>query len=457
MTYRHHHRGPHDAAPRGAPPPLHGPVFARDPQAVYAHLRAHWGPVAPVELEPGINAWLVMGYGELLTVTRNDQLFSRDSRHWRALREGQPPPGSRLLPMTGWRPTLLNLDGGEHHRLRAVVLELLGRVDQRALLDRVTKSADALIDSWLIDGCADLMAQYVRRLTATAFTGLLGLPESSGVRVHSLVSRIADSTDESPRAEAELEALVTELLAERRRTPRSDLATWLLQHPAELTSAELLHQLVIFLAIGLEGTSNWIGNTLRHILCEPRHLAAVLSSRTSVSDALDLALWSDPPLQNLPGRWATEDVSLAGQRIAAGDMLVLGVAAANADPAVQPGPANGAVVSRAHLAWGAGPHSCPARDPARIIAETAVARVLHRLPGMRLAVHPDSLTWRPSPWSRALTALPVLFPQLPTAAEDRPGASAAPEVPEQEPPTADAPARTPGQGPARWHWWDTIG
>src|SRR5690606_7801268 len=56
---------------------------ARDPQAGYAALRSRWGAVAPVDLEPGVPAWLALGYEEVGTVLRNEVLFSRDSRAWR--------------------------------------------------------------------------------------------------------------------------------------------------------------------------------------------------------------------------------------------------------------------------------------------------------------------------------------------------------------------------------------
>ncbi len=42
--------------------PLTATTDTPDPRAVYQHLRERWGVVAPVELESGVNAWLVMGW-----------------------------------------------------------------------------------------------------------------------------------------------------------------------------------------------------------------------------------------------------------------------------------------------------------------------------------------------------------------------------------------------------------
>ena len=61
-----------------------------DPSSVYEELREKWGNVAPVQMEPGVPAWLVQGHEEFATVARNEQAFSRDTKHWRQHREGLP-------------------------------------------------------------------------------------------------------------------------------------------------------------------------------------------------------------------------------------------------------------------------------------------------------------------------------------------------------------------------------
>jgi hypothetical protein len=70
-----------------------------DPQVVYQRLRAEWGEVAPVELEPGINAWLVMGHEELCRVLRHERLFAKNPVHWRDYSGGRIKPDSPLAPM----------------------------------------------------------------------------------------------------------------------------------------------------------------------------------------------------------------------------------------------------------------------------------------------------------------------------------------------------------------------
>ncbi|MFD9123743.1 cytochrome P450 [Kitasatospora sp. NPDC059571] len=444
----------------GAAAPLFGPAVADDPHGLYARLREKHGPVAPIELEPGVEAWLVIGYAELLELTRNEQLFSKDSRRWRVPAEGRLAADSRLLPMTAWRPTLLNLDGAEHQRLREAVADTLGRIDHRQLRAATEEAANSLIDGWGPDGTADLIAQYARRLPLLVFTRLLGLPAEAGPHLIELISHFVDSSEKSVRANAEFQAILVDLVRQRRERPGADLTSWLLAHPAGLSDEEAVHHLVVILVAGNETTINWTGNTLRLLLTDRRFRATLTGGRLSVSDALDEVLWRDPPTQNFPGRWATSDTVLGGQYISAGDMLVLGLAGANADPAVQG--AEGIGGNRAHLAWGAGRHVCPAQHPARLIVETAVETLLHRLPDLQLAVPAGELAWRPSPWSRALVDLPVLYSAF------TPPRPAAQERPTWTPPTAPLPSdstpsgatstpRTPGSGrPGLRSLWNSL-
>lgn len=62
--------------------PLSGLEFQQTPSQLYRSLRREHGPVAPVLLDGGIPAWLVLGYSEVGYVTSHDELFARDSRRW---------------------------------------------------------------------------------------------------------------------------------------------------------------------------------------------------------------------------------------------------------------------------------------------------------------------------------------------------------------------------------------
>ena len=92
---------------------------ARTRGGAYERLRQERGVVAPVELEPGVNAWLVMGWEEICHVVRHERLFSRNPRNWRAWQEQTVAPDSGLGPMMFPRDNAYFFDGVDHHRLRA--------------------------------------------------------------------------------------------------------------------------------------------------------------------------------------------------------------------------------------------------------------------------------------------------------------------------------------------------
>jgi cytochrome P450 len=73
--------------------------------------------------------------------------------------------------------------------------------------------------------------------------------------------------------------------------------------------------------------------------------------------------------------------------------------------------------SSAHLAWSAGPHRCPAKQPALLIAMTAIEQLTSQLCDAELAVPVSGLKWRPGPFHRALVRLPVRFTPVDMTAE----------------------------------------
>ncbi|MEU6812894.1 hypothetical protein ABZ920_28720 [Streptomyces sp. NPDC046831] len=87
--------------------------------------------------------------------------------------------------------------------------------------------------------------------------------------------------------------------------------------------------------------------------------------------------------------------------------VVISYTACNSDPTLG---SHRLLGNRAHLAWGAGPHSCPARSQAYLVAEAAVLHVLDALPETDLDGHRDDVAWRPAPIHRCLVALPVDLP-----------------------------------------------
>ncbi|WP_433462222.1 cytochrome P450 [Spirillospora sp. CA-128828] len=432
---------PADSGPAPLPDrvPLYGPAFAADPASVYELLR-RYGPVAPVELAPGIPATLVTSYEYALEVLRDADTFPKDARRW----QRSVPSDCPVLPLMQYRPTANLTDGAVHDRLRQAVSESLAQVDVEALRGHVEQSAELLIDRFGAEGAADLRTRYALPLPLLVFNRLCGVPAALGDRLVAGMSAMMDGGADAENANRDLAQAVAELVALKRREPGADVVSWLMAHPARLNDEEMAHQIVMLLGTVTEPEQNLIINTLRLLLADDRFAGDLSGGSLAVQDALDEILWSDPPIANYGITYPVKDVDFAGVRLPADQPVVVSYAAANTDPSITRGDRTG---NRAHLAFSAGDHTCAAKGQARLIASVAIEKLLDRLPDMRLAVPAEELTWRTGWVHRALVELPVVFPPsqpaepAPAVRDDRfiaapvPAGSAVPSGP---PPGASA-------------------
>jgi cytochrome P450 len=389
---------------------------AAEPGQIYAELREQWGNVAKIELEPGVPAWLVMGYREMLTITTQERLYSRDARNWRDLTDGVVSPHSGLLPMMAWRANVIGADGAEHRRLRQPLDDGVAQIDQRKVRRDVEKLCAELIAGFSGRGQADLIGEYAAIVPILSIASLFGIDSTEGEELRRALIALFGSQDDSQAGNRQFEEILFDLLRARQAHPTDDLATAFANHPSLRDDAERLQSIVVMIAAGNETVTAWIAHTLRLLLTDPRFAARMYGGSLGVDDALDEALWRDPPMNNMPARYALYDTELGGHQIKRGDVLILGIAAANEDPSTfAPHSTSGEPGNRAHLAFSAGPHACPARVPARLITRAAVNTVLHLLPDMKLTIPASDVTWYPSPWTRVPQSLPVEFSTAPVA------------------------------------------
>lgn len=425
----------HSPAAAGARCPMHDGTFTADPQAIYDFVRAH-GPAGPVELAPGVDATLVVEHEMALRVLQNPSLFARDSRRWKGLNEGKVPLDSPVLAMMAYRPNCLYTDGAVHLRLRQAVTASLDRLNTRRLRRDVEPIADFLIDQFSERGRADLINDYAKMLPALLFNKLFGCPADIGDTVTVALGAFFDGVDVQ-RANEELTASLMELVSIKRRRPADDVTSWLIQHPAGLTDEELKDQLIILMGAGFEPLRNLIGHALHLLLSEE----GAGGSGMLVEEAIDHILWNNPPIANYATHFPVQDVDLGGLIVEANTPVVISFGGANSDPALKE--ARESRNKGAHLAWGAGPHACPAKDPALVIAVTAIERLLNALPDLTLGASDDELQWRPGPFQHALVGLPVRFTPTPATRMVAALQSAAPQ------PTAEQPGLQTGAEPAR--------
>ncbi|MBF6245718.1 hypothetical protein IU471_19335 [Nocardia elegans] len=143
------------------------------------------------------------------------------------------------------------------------------------------------------------------------------------------------------------------------------------------------------------------------LLTDDRFAGGLLGGSVTTRAALDEVLFTDPPLADMCTSFARQPILIAGVWLPARQPMVISMAACNNDPAVNSGRY---LDNSAHLSWSIGPHVCPARSVAYLVAQDAIDQLVDALPEIRLACRAEELSWRPGPFHRALTELPVVFP-----------------------------------------------
>jgi cytochrome P450 len=395
--------------PDPAPIPLFGPRFLNDPQGLYREMRRRHGAVVPVELPGEVPAWLVIGYRELHQVTSDPELFPRDAALW-----NQWPkitPDWPLLPILPIAPSPALADTS--HRAQQVNLDAaLETMDPFVLRRDCEELSDRLIDGFCGRGATDLVGAFAEPLPVLALARMIGLPDAEGLELLRSMEIMGDAGADAQQSYARLSESMRQLITRKRDRPAADLATSLLQQGNYSEEACSLTLMSVLFA-GHITTADWLVNSLRLMLTDDRFADAFGGGQRSIGQAMNEVLWEEAPTQILAGRWAVRDTRLGDKVIRAGDMLLLGLAGANADPDVRhytdTEPTN--LGNSAHFAFGHGEYRCPypAQQMAETIARTGIEVLLDRLPDIDLAVSPDTLVRRPSPFLSGMTSLPVRF------------------------------------------------
>ena len=175
------------------------------------------------------------------------------------------------------------------------------------------------------------------------------------------------------------------------RAPETSLVAAAASDAGGLERGEVVSNAAVLLFGGIETTEGMIANAVAHLLAHREQLAAVRAKPELLANAIEESLRLEPAAA-VVDRYATRAVRLAGAPIGERDLVVVSIAGANRDPAVFPDPDRFDVLranAKRHAAFAHGPHVCIGMHLARLEAQTAIARVLKRLPGLRLDPEAD--------------------------------------------------------------------
>ncbi|MGW4906179.1 cytochrome P450 family protein [Streptomyces sp. NPDC004270] len=400
-----------DASTTPLAPAAVGPAeLLADPYAGYARLREA-GPVHRVAGTDGLPAWLVTRYEDVRQALADPRL-SLDKVHAK-------PGGYRGLALPpALDANLLNMDPPDHTRVRRLVSQAFTPRRIALLREPVRRTADALLDAVEPLGRSDLIAGYAAPLPIAVICELLGVAEEDRLDFRTWTDALVIPDSARPeRAKEAVKALLAffaRLLAGKRAEPADDLLSAMIAVRDEedrLSEDELMSLTFLILFAGYENTVHLIGNATLALLLNPSQLAALRADPARIGAAVEELARYDGPAPLAIRRFPTEDVTIGGVTVPAGETVLLSLAAAHRDPRRFPEPDRLDIGRDAtgHLALGHGIHYCLGAPLARLETEIALAALLERLPGLELDVPVGELRWRPSMRTRGLLGLPVRY------------------------------------------------
>jgi cytochrome P450 len=238
----------------------------------------------------------------------------------------------------------------------------------------------------------EAIADFATPIPLTMIAELLGIPpEDQPMLVewsHAMV-RPFDADCPIPdrlaaeQATKDFVAYLSEMTAERRRQPGTDLLSELAAAEFEgdrLTEQEVVATAILTLNAGHEATVQAIGNGLLAFARHPEQFAALKAEPSLAVSAASEILRYDTPLQMFE-RWVLEDLDWNGTPLRRGTKVGLFFGSANRDHSVFERGEEFDIRrdSRAHLAFGAGIHHCVGAPLAKLELEVAMEAIT-RLP-----------------------------------------------------------------------------
>ncbi len=391
-----------------------------DPHPLLHRLRRE----EPVFWSEAQRAWIFTRHDDVVRAFRDPRLSAARAE---MLVAAQLPGGDPAITrdfVRVVREMMLMKDGPDHARLR----RLGNRGFISAVLDSVRTTTQRATDELLgrVEPARrmDVAKDLSQPLPAVVIAEMFGIPAED----RRIFQRWADDAARffgetlgdaeadaraANEAIAELERYFLRMMDARRSHEGSDLISLFMGGQAEgkLSAEEVSAQCILVLIAGHVTTIDQMSNTVHALLTHPGELEKLRANPSLYPAAVEEALRHDGAVPFMH-RLALEDIEIGGKRIEAGQVVFLGITAANRDPEVFADPDRFDITREnggRHLAFGYGPHMCLGAALARQELAIGLSTLLRRLPELRLdADHPpvhrcESLVFR------GFSSLPVVF------------------------------------------------
>lgn len=393
-----------------------GEFYAREPHDLFAWMRAN----APVYFDEANGVWGIARYADLKAAARDPATFSN---------------AGGIRPTSGPMPMMIDMDDPDHLRRRKLVNRGFTPRQVRALEARIRAVCDEIIDAVCERGECDLVADVAAPLPLIMIGDALGVAPADRADLLRWSDDMVASQSNAASEEATLRAAdafaaysayAAAVIADRRaRPPAEDLMSVLVHAEVDgdrLDDEELIWESLLILVGGDETTRHVISGGMEQLVRHPdqrERLAASLAAGETqpLERAVEEMLRWVTPIKNM-ARTVTRDVTFGGQRLEAGQKVLLLYPSANRDEEVFEDPQrfDTARWPNEHVAFGFGTHFCLGASLARLELRVMVERLLTRLPDLELA---GPTPMRPANFVSGFESMPVRF--TPTAPVGTPG------------------------------------
>ena len=367
--------------------------------AALAHLRVN-APVSWVDVRNYRPFWAITRHADVLDIERNNALFTNWPRPVLTTAEGD-----ELQAAAGVR-TLIHLDDPQHRVVRAIGADWFRPKAMRALKVRVDELAKNYVDKMMAVGPeCDFVQEVAVNYPLYVIMSLLGIPESDFPRMLKLTQELFGSDDSEFKRGSSNEDQIPALFdmfqyfngvtAARREHPTEDLASAIANARIDgepLSDIETVSYYLIVATAGHDTTSATISGGLQGLIENPDQLQRLRDDLDLMPLATEeMIRWVTPVKEFM--RTASEDTTVRGVPIAAGESLLLSYVSANRDEEVFADPFRFDVGRdpNKHLAFGYGVHFCLGAALARMEVSSFFSELIPRLKSIELTGDPESV------------------------------------------------------------------
>src|SRR5260370_18619136 len=345
--------------------PLRGEQL-ENPYPFYARARQE----EPIFFSPELDTWVVTRYEDVLSILNQPHLFSSKNA-LRPVVKFSPAVLAELSKGYPLVPNAMDSDGKEHLRFRSFVSKAFVPKRIRQLEPFIQEVATSLVDAFIEDHQAEFISQFAYPLPLEVVLLMIGVPKED----MALAKKMSDSRSmlvnsplpeehqvECARGFVSFQHYFIRLVNERRRAPREDVLSDLLETPPgekPFDEAQLVNLLSSMVVAGHETMTHLIGNGLALLLEHPQRWQALCSDPQRIPQVVEEILRYDSPV-HVRFRTTTREVSVAGITFPRESSLLMVFGSANRDDGQFP-QADQFEMQRSpnrHLTFGHGVHFC---------------------------------------------------------------------------------------------------